>query len=385
MHICVYDDRPSAETSLKLLILSMGRHCPGCPIELLCARATDPFRQWLRQFPHVELNDRSTLTGRGWSIKPAILLEKLNEGHDTVLWIDSDILITRDFHPLFDSISNGIFVATVESTSGQYPGGSHRTVSWGLEVGRSMPCTINSAILRVGKAHRPLLEAWEELMEDPEYQKAQENQNWRTRPVHLFSDQEVLTALLGSADFADVPFRLLECDTEIIQQYGPSGYSVAGRLRNLVDRGPMFLHAQGSKPWLYAANPQVPSFWRQRRAYYNRLAAELSAYTAVAAKYIPELQEPASWTRPRTLVGRTFHAITGGHPTLQGLPQAVLDTLGRKVKRAMKLDRLHVQTDPTRHRSFRRNPMRSAPASQMRFPPAGDTDSTGEPDLLLTP
>ena len=45
--------------------------------------------------------------------------------------------------------------------------------------------------------HLPMLEAWRGLLADPRYIEAQAAP-WHERPLHLLSDQEVLTALLGA-------------------------------------------------------------------------------------------------------------------------------------------------------------------------------------------
>ena len=49
----------------------------------------------------------------------------------------------------------------------------------------------------------------------------------------MTGDQDVLTALLGSERYAGIPMNVLERGRDIVMNFGPAGYTVMERLRNL--------------------------------------------------------------------------------------------------------------------------------------------------------
>ncbi|MFP3786552.1 hypothetical protein, partial [Burkholderia sp. SIMBA_024] len=90
--------------------------------------------------------------------------------------------------------------------------------------------------------HRPLLEAWQGLLNDPRYRDAQ-TLHWRERPIHLVGDQELLSALLSCDRFADVPIRWLRCGRDIVQAFGPASFSAAERLKVAGGQRPLAVHS----------------------------------------------------------------------------------------------------------------------------------------------
>jgi hypothetical protein len=100
MIVCSYEDRLSSLTGLKLLVLSMTEHASDLMLDITCPVAPQSLQQWLAQFPNVRLRMEPTWTQRGWNVKPAKLLEVLGECDDEVVWIDTDIIVNRDFRPL---------------------------------------------------------------------------------------------------------------------------------------------------------------------------------------------------------------------------------------------------------------------------------------------
>ncbi len=74
--------------------------------------------------------------------------------------------------------------------------------------------------------------------------------DWYERPVHMLGDQDVLTALLTSSEFSDIPLHMLRRGPDIIQFDGVWGYSIPERITNLLGWGPTFIHAGAAKPWL---------------------------------------------------------------------------------------------------------------------------------------
>src|SRR4051794_40776203 len=100
MLVCTYEDRPAALVGLKLLLLSLRRHCPDLSA-VVCAPPMDQAaRSWCARFKNVQLDDDACGRSSGWNVKPSILLSLLEKGHDEVVWLDSDIVLTADFRPL---------------------------------------------------------------------------------------------------------------------------------------------------------------------------------------------------------------------------------------------------------------------------------------------
>ena len=256
MIVCIVEDRKSFEVPVKLLILSLARHCPGLPVELFFPTPRRDFSDWLAKFPNVKLNQTQLAQDDGWNIKPQALLTLLRNGHDEVVWIDSDIIVTRDFRSAFNCLPAHTIGLTEEALWGSYSdANAWRAARWGLEIGRSLPFTVNTGVIRVTQAHIPLLTTWQDLLASKDYRDAQRLETAQ-RPGHLFGDQDVLTALLSSTEFADIDIRFLRRGSEIIQYFGLSGYTCAERIKNAVKGPPCFVHSQVFKPWVKFDKPR---------------------------------------------------------------------------------------------------------------------------------
>ena len=324
MIVCTFDDRPSDIIGLKLLIASLQRHMPGLDIYVACPVADDDFRGWLKAFPRVTLDDAREWQGMGWDVKPHLLMKMLDAGHPAAVWIDSDIIVTRDFGDYLDDESS--LVITEEHAIGRNAV-RQRVHGWGLDPGREIT-GINTCFVCVRQIHRSLLASWIELMSSATYQHA------RTLPIamrepHLLGDQDVLAGLLASTGFSDVRMRVLRRGSHIIQHIGSDGYPPSERLRHLFSGMPPLIHSQGYKPWRY---PEVPSIWRDTRMFFIHLYLELSPYSHFARQYtetIPNL--PASLTI-RTPIGRFSNAISLGKPSLRGLGQSMVATTAATIR-----------------------------------------------------
>ena len=318
MVICIAEDRKSCEVSVKLLVLSLARHCPEERVELFYPPADCAFRIWLQRCPRVCLNVESLPNARGFNVKPQALLNVLERGYDDVLWVDSDIIIARDFRSRFTGLTDDTLVAAEEALYGAYEDtDAMRTRAWGFPVGRNLPFATNSCIVRVTQTHRPLLNRWQELLESSIYKNAQ-SLVWSDRPAHLHGDQDVLTALLASSEFAAVPLRFMQRGSDIIQYFGLSGYTMRERMTHIVRGLPPFLHSQVSKPWLKPS----PTSENGLRQYFTKLYLDLSPYTLEAKKFRTDLAEDCSWMKPRLRGGIMLRAAGFGYAQLAGLPLA---------------------------------------------------------------
>lgn len=319
MIACSYEDRKSAEPGVRLLVASLARHSPQIPLVLCYPPADAAFRAWVARFPNVRFAPEALPDGLGWDVKPRLLLRLLRQGHDDVVWIDSDIILTRDFAPVFAGLDRETLGVAEEALWGRDYADFRalRARAWNFPVGRVLPFCLNTGVIRVTGAHEALLRDWDALMRSPEYLAAQKLP-LTERPVHLVGDQDALTAMLCGEAHAGVPLRLLRRGREILQIFGLKCFTVRERLQALRHGAPAFIHAQQFKPWrVYAGMSGA------RKVY-----LDTSPYTMAAGRYRDELGENAAWLAPRSRWGRLLLRLGFGHPALAGAPIAVAVDVG---------------------------------------------------------
>ena len=320
MIVCVAEDRPQFEVCVKLLLLSLANHCPDLAVELFFPVADAAFKAWLGRCPHVHLNQEPLAGAYGWNVKPQALLTLMDRGATEILWIDSDILITRDIRGLCQNLDDGTLVVTEEALSGfpQDPDGL-RCRAWGLPVGRQLPFVANTGFIRATTRHRPLLVRWRELIESPAYREAQ-SLPFGVKPLHMFSDQDVLTALLTSRDFADIDVKFLTRGEHIIQYNGVLGYTCAERVRHLFGGLPPLVHSVLDKPWL---DPETRQMSRGQHGSFLARYQDLSPYTILAKSYGERLESDCAWMEPNYRETAFMRALGFGQAPLTGLPMAI--------------------------------------------------------------
>jgi hypothetical protein len=331
--VLIHQDRPEHVDGLKLAVASIRSSCPDLPVEVSCPDATPELLHWLtRQGVRAESDGR--FAGLGWNVKPKLLMSALDKGHSRVMWVDADVVVAgRPARAM--SVPESVFVATEEFSLGQDQGSRPRTTGWGLRPGRDQPTTVNSGVLMVSSHHRDLLERWDELLGSDAYAAAQRRPAME-RPLHMVSDQDVLTALLGSEDFADTKVHLLRRGLDIAQCAGPAGFTPQERLATLCGSSPALYHSVGVKPWQHGASWRYGSTRRSRaRARYEDLHLRLSPYTAVARRFAPAAGISLK-AAPRhsvvTWLGTRW-------PELPELPLAVMDMSVRRMRRVLRISR----------------------------------------------
>jgi hypothetical protein len=308
IRLCTYEDRKHCFIGVKLLVLSLARYCPNAELAFWCPELSDVQAAWLARQPNVQVRVEPALGVSGWDIKPTLLRRTIDEGGKEAIWIDSDIVVTGDILPMLSELDPDIFLATEEMRHAPEPQGSRmRTTALGLELGRELGVTVNSCVLRATGRHVALLEDWTARLSSHEYREAQ-RRPFHWRPIHLRSDQDVLTGLLGSREYAVTRLRLLRSGSDIASCMDNIGYPTLDRVKNLFRGLPIFVHAQGRKPW---EDPQP-------------LSAELSPYSHVARSYWHLVDEPMAWTVPRSRVARVLDRMSLGDPNLRGLPFAMI-------------------------------------------------------------
>lgn len=319
MLICLYEDRPQQLPGVKLAVLSTVAHCPDWQISLTVPTADERFCQWVAQFPQVQLSQQRPAGAGSYNVKPAILLSALASGADECVWFDTDVIVNGLPTALLN-LSDDTVVVTQDPW--EYPSGSsHRATTWGFQVGRDLPGSLNSAVVRVTQQHIGLLTAWLQLTQRPDYLESQ------TKPIHQrhghkLSDQDLLSALLASTEFSKFPVKRLMHGVDILQHHGAGAYGLPQRMRTLKHGLPPLLHAMGTvKPWLM---PEHPSLVNDFRGYYERVYLELSPYLHVARQYRHVMDESCPWMDIQTTVGHVSKMVSFSHPGLMGMTQATL-------------------------------------------------------------
>jgi hypothetical protein len=324
--ICVAEDRRSCEHGLKLLLISLNRHNARSPVVVFYPSADQEFIAWIQTLKFENILVRATWPrgAYGWNVKPHAMLQLLNEDNHEILWIDSDVLVTRNVFVPIEELEDNILVATEECLQNQDETRALRARLWGFPVKREFQFPLNSGVMRVTREHVPLLVRWKELLESQEYQDAQK-QPMNIRPRHMFSDQDVLTALLSSEEFHDIPVRILRRGYDIIQyyDYGQLGFTLAERTICILKGMPTFVHQQGSKPW--NANPDEKL--KGLRGRFATAYLDLSPYTTLAIALNSTAIHP--WMLPRSKLSSVLRSVGFGSPTLTGLPIALIFDLER--------------------------------------------------------
>ncbi len=317
--VCLYEDRPRQVPGLKILLLTLRRFCPSWPVRLRFPAIPHSFRAWLRGFPQVELGEERLPASGSYNVKPSVLLDGLSAGAESCLWLDTDVLVNGSLDFVAAVAPETMVVSQDPWEYGD--GSTHRCETMGLTAGRSLSGPINSALVRVTRRHEEFLRAWLGLVSTEVYLAEQAKPVERRNP-HMLGDQDVLSALLASREFAAIPLRRLLHGREMLQHHGAGAYRPGLRWSNLVHGMPPLIHAMGTvKPW---AMPERPGLWRSPRDYYERAYLELSPYVHFARRYRAELEEEAEWLEIRTLAGR-FWTLTGAnHPAIKGGTQAAL-------------------------------------------------------------
>lgn len=324
MAFCLAEDRPRAETGLRLLIASLSRHCPEVPTFLRYPCASRPFVEWLARHRQVRLDTTPLSEAYEWNCKPHALLPLLRDGWPQVVWLDSDLLLTCSPGSLLLPSGPDEIILAEEPHNQSDQGSECRTRAWGWPVGKAWPRTFNSCVIGVGQHHITLLERWREALADPEYQ-ACARRPLRDRPRHLTSDQDVLNGLLGSREFSHLNVTALRSGRQIIHCGGALGWSLSERLHGLFHPLPVFLHAIAGKPWhlLDPGHIPDPGFF----GVYRRWLQELSPYVAEARRYRGEIAEPMLWLDNCSAIGRALRVAGLGHYALRGLPLTIAATL----------------------------------------------------------
>jgi hypothetical protein len=309
--------------------MSLNKHCGKLPINVFYPPTGSDFQLWIRSYPQVTLHAASPPGAQGWNVKPQALLYLMDRGFDEIVWIDSDVIITRDFTQTLGLLDPCVIAIAEEALWGwRDDSDALRARLWGFDVGRALPFTLNTGVLRVTRLHYKVLQQWREILESNEYRNVQQA-TWDNRPVHMKGDQDVLTAILSSAQCAHVPLRILARGKDIVQYFGLYGYTAYERAYNILCDSTMFIHSQGIKPWL---EPWATSRRRSFRQYIESVYLDLSPYTLAAKSYRAELDCECSWMTPHFKFSAIMWVGGFSYIPLVGLPIALISDFIRIAK-----------------------------------------------------
>jgi hypothetical protein len=323
--VCSYEDRAAAMDSVLLMGESLCRADPEVSLHLMVPDAPASVRSWAERRPEVILTTTAPDGVTGWDVKPWLLLQELSAGRRDAVWLDDDIIVSRPISTMLEEFPPDSLIVAQDW---QGADSVHASQLWGLRSVRPCPL-INTCFIRATEAHRPLLERWLKLMQDPGYRAAQ-SVPWERRPLHLSSDQWLLSALLESEDFSHVPFEYIRLGRHIAQCAGSSGYRPQHRLLDLFRGLPPLIHCIGRKPWV-----SIHDRGRMYR-FLTDLATDVSPYVLASRKVARQLDMSPAWLDARTRLGALLRGLTAYHPGMAGLPLATLHSLHLKISQALK-------------------------------------------------
>ena len=143
------------------------------------------------------MRTESAWEGHGSNTKPLKMLELLDEGHAEVVWMDSDIIATKDVRELFSGVSRRRWWWRRKFTGANIKADhiAHRAGEW--KSGAALPWTANSCVVRATEGIAIYFAPGTGSCEGRSLLR-RISKRYDERPIHLLGDQEVLSALLGS-------------------------------------------------------------------------------------------------------------------------------------------------------------------------------------------
>jgi hypothetical protein len=326
--VCSYEDRPSALDGLLFMAESLCRVDRAITLHLTVPDAPPAVLAWAQRRPDVVLSARRPEGVSGWDVKPWLLLEELSAGNREVLWLDADMIVTRPISSILREFDSQSLIVAEEWF---LPGPMDLSQYWGLPAARAV-VPVNSCFVRVTQSHRALLERWLQMTRQPSYRDAQTIPVAR-RPFHLVSDQALLTALLGSAEFGGVAIDYIRIGRHIAQCAGSSGYRPQHRILDLFRGLPPLIHCIGRKPW------ETRNDLGGIHGLLADIATDVSPYVLAARGIAKDLDKRRDWMDAQTSVGALLRGLALGHPGMAGLPLAIPHAVLTQIKLRLERER----------------------------------------------
>jgi len=321
---CTFENRPESQIGLKLLALSLEKQGGDFTLCVGLMQPQPAFSDWLRRHaPHaVEVPIPPLRDPAGiWQVKPRLMLQLFAQGYTDVTWLDADQIVLRDLAPLLAPLDEETLLMAQEL---DYPFEHNQPVleAYRLQPARALEGCVNTCVMRMTPRHEPLLRRMLECMETPFF-RAQTELPPARRTIKWHYDQTIMEMLLSAAGDGwtpTFPVRLIPDGSGVIQELGVSRYRLVNRLRNGLglDR-PWLVHCLGIKPW----DPGRPA--RHYRA--------ASAFSAFAARYRDQVEEPMTWINPGGWSNRIGRLLSFGQPHWMGIAHCLAGTIKRTITR----------------------------------------------------
>jgi hypothetical protein len=301
---CAFENRPNARIGVKLLALSLEKHCRNFTLYLGVLEQDPELADWLRRRAPHAVQVQLTPFAQGSSIKhvkPVFILELFARGLTEVTWLDTDLLVLKDPAELLASLdSETILVA--QDMDHLFEFNPRLLEHYRLSPLRKLESRVNTCILRVTTRHKVLLEKFLDFLLDPLFLEEQEKPSLE-RAQDFAYEQKILELLLcasGPGWTPAFPVRFIPEGSGIIQELGVTTYGLRDRFLNgLGWNRPWFVHAPGEiKPWL--PDPHSRSY---RGA---------SVYSSFAERYRNQVEEEMSWTNSAGLSSRIGRLLNFG-------------------------------------------------------------------------
>lgn len=321
---CTFENRRESWIGLKLLALSLERHCKAFVLCVGVLEDQPELSDWLRrhaphavQVPVPPFRDAWSI----WSVKPRLMLQLFEQGYTDVTWLDADLIVLRDLAPLIDPLDDETILMAQEL---DYAFEFNRPVmnAYAMEPRRELPGCVNTCVLRATTHHAALLEKLIACMDSPFFRE-QTNTPGPQRMIKWHYDQTIMEMLLttGNADWATTaPVKLIPAGSGVIQELGVTRYYLHDRLLNgLRLNRPWIVHCLGMKPW--DRNPAA------------RSVRAVSVFSAFAEKYRDEVEEPMPWANKSGANSRIGRLLSLGQPHWMGIAHCALGRVRQLITR----------------------------------------------------
>ncbi len=319
---CAFEDRPKGLTGVKLLALSMERHCRDFTLYVGATKEQPEFSEWLkRHAPHAVPVILPPLEGpKIKQIKPAFFLHLFERGVTDLTWLDTDLLVLRDVEPLLAPLDDETILVT-QDMDYAFKFNQRLLDHYHLKPARRLDHTVNTCVLRGTIQHRPIFEKCLEFLQDPFFLE-QQAKPYYERIEGFGYEQKIFELLLCSrGDFAlpEYPLRFVPEGSGIVQELGVTTYGLRDRLWNgLGWQRPWFIHLPGIKSW--DPDPTKKSYRGS------------CVFSAFAETYREELEEPVTWANSSGLTSKIARFLSFGQPHWVGWGHCLVGKIVRLLK-----------------------------------------------------
>lgn len=333
LNLCTFEDRKTHWIGLKFLSLSLEKYCTNFHLTIFISYDSYELSSWIENnCKYVSLRVHE-FYNTGWNIKPEVLLLMLNEGHQEVVWLDSDIIFVQNIQNIAKNLSPETLLICQDALRNSRE--KERTNFFNLKIKRELGESINTSFIRVhnNKQHLDLLKEWARLMTTKEYKKNQSLPR-NQRPSYMVGDQDVLEAILASDlhfNPASIPIKYLYTGKEHITAIVPHAFSILERLKTFFGfNKPYIINSQGGvKPWKaknWGNGLLTTPIW------------QLHPYIELVKGYKPLLEEDfISEISSYSIISNFCRVITINNPYLQGIPLIIMIDIWSKINIFKKL------------------------------------------------